>query len=98
MQQNLGKFEELNVSLAAISIDDVNGALQMAGLVGAGYQVLADPTGETAIKYRVFDLLGDGVAAPAVFIINADRTVRWSHIGENISDRPSSTDILARLR
>lgn len=86
------------MALVGISVDDVAGAQQMAALVGAGYPLLADPTRATAVAYGVFDLLGDGVAAPAVFVVNPDRTVRWSHIGKNISDRPGSTDILARVR
>ncbi len=74
------------------------GAQQMAAVVKAGYPILADPTHEVTVAYGVFDLLGDGVAAPTVFIVNPDRTIRWSYIGKNVSDRPSSTDILARIR
>ena len=86
------------MSLVGISTDDVAGAQQMAAIVEAGYPILVDPTRQVAIAYGVFDLLGDGVAAPAVFIVNPDRTIRWSFIGKAVADRPSNEDILARIR
>ena len=70
----------------------------MAALVRAGYPLLADPTRETSIAYGVFDLLGDGVAAPAVFVVNPDRSIRWAYVGSNIDDRLTSAEILARIR
>ena len=84
--------------MAAISVDDVGGARSMSSIVGAEYPLLADPTRVTSKSYGVFDLLGDGVAAPAVFIINPDRSIRWSHVGRDIVDRPTTASILARLR
>ena len=66
----------------------------MSALVRAEYPLLADPTRETSKSYGVFDLLGDGVAAPAVFIINPDRSIRWSHVGGDIEDRPTTVEIL----
>ena len=76
----------------------MDGAAQMAEAVQASYPLLADPTTEVALAYGVFDLLGDGVATPAVFIVKPDRTIHWSHVGKNISDRPTTADILARIR
>ncbi len=84
--------------MAAISVDDVGGARSMSSLVGAEYPLLADPTRVTSNSYGVFDLLGDGVAAPAVFIINPDRSIRWSYVGRDIVDRPTTAGILARIR
>ena len=52
-----------------MSTDERAGALQMALLAEAGFPVLTDPAGAAARSYGVFDLLGDGVAAPATFII-----------------------------
>ena len=66
--------------------------------MGAEYPLLADPTREASKSYGVFNLLGDGVAAPAVFIINPDRSIRWSYVGRDIVDRPTTASILTRLR
>ena len=84
--------------MAAISVDDVNGARSMIDLVRAEYPLLADPTREVSISYGVFNLLDDGVAAPAVFIVNPDRSIRWSYVGRDIDDRPTTADILTRIR
>ena len=85
------------MSLAAISVDDERGAAAMADLIGAEFPLLADPTGRTTIAYGVFDLLGDGVAAPAVFTLNPDRTVRWAYVGRNAGDRLGPDQILDRI-
>lgn len=69
----------------------------MALLAEAGFPILADPAGATARSYGVFDLLGDGVAAPATFIITGDGGIVWSEIGEDIADRVPPAEILARL-
>ncbi len=69
----------------------------MALLAEAGFPILTDPAGATARSYGVFDLLGDGVAAPATFIITGDRGIVWSQVGEDIADRAAPSEILARL-
>ena len=66
-------------------------------LAEAGFPILADPLGATARSYGVFDLLGDGIAAPATFIIAGDGRIAWSRIGEDIADRVAPSEILARL-
>lgn len=80
-----------------MSTDERAGALQMALLAEAGFPVLTDPAGTAARSYGVFDLLGDGVAAPATFIIAGDGGIVWSEIGEDIADRVAPSEILARL-
>ena len=67
-------------------------------MIGAQYKLLPDPYGKVVKQYGVYNLLGDGVATPAVFIITADKYINWSYVGENIGDRPRADDILARLR
>ena len=80
--------------MAVISTDDVANAANMAEYVKAEYPVLADPTQVIAKRYEVFDLLNDGVAAPAVFVIDEGRVIQWSYIGRSVSDRPSAARIL----
>jgi peroxiredoxin len=35
---------------------------------------------------------------PATFVLAADRTVLFAHVGRNAADRPALTDVLAALR
>ena len=67
-----GAYPELlrrNVNLVAVSTDTRTNALRMTALAGASFPFLSDPDGATARSYGVFDLLGDGVATPATFIV-----------------------------
>ena len=80
-----------------LSTDGTADAAEMADYVAAQYLVLADPQSSTARDYGVYNLLNDGVAAPATFIIAKDGTILWSLVGQNVSDRPSASEILARL-
>jgi peroxiredoxin len=51
--------------------------------------MLADPEHEVAEAYGVYNLLGDGYAAPSVFIIDSDGRIVWSHVGRDAQDRPA---------
>ena len=50
-----------------------------------------------AEAYGVYNLRGDGLAAPAVFIIDTDGTIVWSYIGNNSHDRPTVQKILKQI-
>jgi len=97
LQATYGQFKAKGAELAAVSMDDVTGAAQMAGLAQAQYFILADPYGAVARSYGVYNLLGDKVATPAVFIISARGNVLWRYIGQNAGDRPSPQEILEAL-
>ncbi len=79
-------------------MDDHHRAKEMADLVNASFPVLADPRGKTIREYGVYDLLGDGVAAPATFILGQEGVILWKHVGQDIGDRPSSDQILGTLQ
>ena len=69
----------------------------MAQLVGADYPILADVNHAVADAYGVFNLLGDSVATPSVFIVDAAGRIVWSYVGTSATDRPSPADILAHV-
>jgi peroxiredoxin len=58
---------------------------------------LADADHAVADAYGVFNLLGDGVATPAVFVVDPAGHIIWSHIGHDAGDRPSPSEILTHL-
>ncbi len=62
------------------------------------YPVLYDTEAAVVKEYQVFDLLHDGVATPAVFLLDKDGSIRWEYIGRSKSDRPSNSEIIRRLR
>ena len=69
----------------------------MADHAGAAFPILADSGAGVAKAYRIFDLHGDGVAAPATFILNADGEIVGYHVGRTIAERPSPDQLLAEL-
>ena len=69
----------------------------MADLVGAGFHVLSDFDASVAESYGVFNLLGDGVAAPGTFIVLPDGAIATYYIGRNVNDRPTPDQILVEV-
>ena len=94
LQGAIPLFAEVGYRPVAISTDDVEGAADMAQYTRAEYPILADPDHAVAESFGVFDLLGDGVAAPAVLLIGEYRVVHWRQVGTNIGDRPTISGIL----
>jgi peroxiredoxin len=78
-------------------MDELEQAQEMAQLTGAEFPLLADPQREAITPYGVYNLLGDGVAAPATFIIDGDGVVQWMHVGRDIADRPTPQALLQQL-
>lgn len=69
----------------------------MAQLHSIQFPVLSDPTADTIRLYGVYNLLGDGVATPSVFIIDRQGIIRWWYVGKNIADRPPTEMLLQQL-
>ena len=69
----------------------------MAEIARAEFPGLADPTTEVTRRYGLFDLLDDGVSAPATLIIDSQRRVVAAHVGEDIGDRVPPEAIIQAL-
>lgn len=69
----------------------------MATLLNTTYPVLADPNAKVVRDFGLYNLLGDGISAPAVFIITPDASIQWQYVGQNAGDRPSLNRILTEL-
>ena len=85
------------MSLAAISVDNAEDAGRMVEMVGAQFHVLSDADARTARAYGIFDIHGDGVAAPATFIVDPNGEIAALHLGRDITDRPAPEQILAEV-
>jgi peroxiredoxin len=88
----------LDAEILGISMDNIFETVELAETIGVKYKLLSDPDGKVVKLYGVYNLLGDGVATPAVFIIGPGRNTEWKHVGKDARDRPSAYDILARLK
>lgn len=97
MQSFYDEFESRNAGLAAISTDLLVDAERMEVLAEAEFPILADTNEDVSKSYGVFNLLGDGVAAPATFVILPDGGVVWGYVGVDIGDRVPTLAILEVL-
>ena len=66
------------VSIVVASLEAVEGLCQSARVP---FPVLSDADHEVAEAYAVYNLLGDELAGPAVFIVDSERRIVWNQIG-----------------
>ena len=82
------------IALVVAPIDVVEGWCKSAGV---SYPMLADSAHRVSEAYGVYNLFNDNLAAPAVFIVDTDGHIVWSHIGEHTADRVPAQTILEQL-
>jgi len=97
LEKDYARFKEHGAELVAIAFQNQNGATRSAEKSKVSYPILADKDHEVASAYNVHNLLKDGVATPAVFIIDSSGEIAWSYIGKNLGDRPSTQVIFEYL-
>lgn len=61
------------------------------------YPVLSNPSGSVVTEYNVYNLLGDGVSAPATFVIGKNKEILWKYIGKSSGDRPGIDELISKL-
>jgi peroxiredoxin Q/BCP len=97
LEVDRAQFQAKNAQILAIAVQDQTGAQTAKQETGVTYPILADTNHLVAETYGVYNLLGDGVATPSVFIIDKSGQIVWSYIGQTVSDRPSNQTILENL-
>jgi peroxiredoxin len=83
--------------VVALAVSSAAAVEEVQQGIGASYPMLADSDHQVSEAYGVYNLLGDYLAAPAVFIINVDRQVVWHYVGVDANDRLSAESILSHL-
>ena len=69
MSQNHDLFKRFGIDIIAVSTDDQEDTQAMIDEVSASFEIISDATYTISQQWEVFNILGDGVAAPAAFII-----------------------------
>ena len=87
----------MNAEVLAISIDNLRDANRVVQEFGIPFPILYDPSTEVPAAYKVYNLLGDGLATPATFIVDREGIIKWKYVGRSIGDRPNSAAIIAQL-
>lgn len=92
------RAEALGAALVAVAAVPPEEVAAMKAELGLGFPVLADPSHAAAESYGVYDRLGDGLAAPAAFVIDREGRIRWRYVGGGVADHPAAARVLAALR
>jgi peroxiredoxin len=78
-------------------VDDAADARGIVDAHGLELHVLYDTDFTVTRSWGIFNLLDDGVAAPATYIFNRDGDLVAYHIGETVSDRPAAREVVDAL-
>jgi peroxiredoxin Q/BCP len=97
LQSHYQDFQERHVEILGVAVHDIASAQRVAQVTGATFPLLADPDHAVADAYGVYNLLGDGLATPSVFIVDPSGRIVWSYVGQNASDRPGVQVLLEKL-
>ena len=97
MREDYEEITAAGAQILAVTTDDLTHADLAVERLGLQFPVLQDPDGRVSSEYRVFNLLNDGLAAPATFLLDKDGAIRWEYIGKSKSDRPANSRIIGQL-
>jgi peroxiredoxin len=97
LRDDYPRFQQLNAGILAISVEEPALGQRVADLLTLPFPVLSDPNQHVVDQYGVYNLLGDSLATPSVFIIDMEGVIRWAYVGESSADRPSNEMILEQL-
>ena len=98
MQNDYQAIKDLQADVLAVSVDDLTRAGYVVDRFGLEFPIMYDPQADMVKEYGVFNLLNDGLATPSTFVIDTQGKIRWKYIGVNISDRPSTRNIIRQLK
>lgn len=92
------EFASRGIQLLGISVDSIYSHGAWAKVRGIHYPLLSDfqPRGETARAYNVWRT-SDGHSERAVYLIDADGIIRWTHVSERLKELPDFDELLAAL-
>ena len=97
MRDDYPRFRQLDAEILAISVEELAIGQHVSELLSLPYPLLSDPDHRIVDQYGVYNLLGDSLATPSVFIIDMEGVIRWAYVGESSADRPSNEMILEQL-
>jgi peroxiredoxin len=96
------ELAEMGGRLLAVATDSPAQSLAVVEKSRLNFAILCDEDAELLRRFGVLHAgggpRGRDIAIPAHFLLDRTGRVVWSHIAENVSDRPELTDLRAALR
>jgi peroxiredoxin len=98
-QSELAEFERFNAQLVGVSVDSLYSHGAWAAVRGLTFPLLADfhPKGRVARLYGVMRD-SDGFSERALYVIDAEGTIRYKHISPKLSHIPDIYQLLEQLQ
>jgi peroxiredoxin len=97
LQNNYQAFTSRGAEIVALAVAPLTSVEGAKGAAQAQFPMLSDMEHQVADAYGVYNLLGDGYAAPAVFVIDPRGEILWSYVGQAPGDRPTPQEIVEHL-
>ena len=97
LQEHYTAIRQAGAEAAALVVAPMETVESWCQRAGITYPMLADPQHEASEAYGVYDLLGDRLAAPAVFVVDTDGRIVWGFVGQHPRDFVDGQTILAHL-
>ena len=97
LQAHRKEIQDLKGEIVAISSDELPTAIVTKSSLGLKFTILPDPDKKIIRLYHVLHP-EEGVARPAVFILDSKGFVRYRYIGKDAADRPRASLLVNVLR
>lgn len=97
-QHDIEEFERRGAEIIGISVDSLYSHGAWAAVRGITFPLLADfhPKGEVARRYQVYREK-DGYSERALYIVDGEGTIRWSHVSPYLHHVPDIYELLNAL-
>jgi len=76
-------------------VDPVENNAAMVDKLLLPFPILSDPEGRVIREYGVWSDGEGGIAKPALFLVQPDRSVTFSYVGQDFADRPTDEELFA---
>lgn len=97
LARNFGAFERRGARVAGVSVDPPDNNARLVGKLLLPFPLLSDPRGELIKRLGLWDRK-EGVAAPAVAVLDRSSEVRYLYSGRDPADRPGKEGVLSALK
>jgi peroxiredoxin len=99
LAEDYEKIKQAGADLIAISSDEQNYAWSMSLTTGAKFQILSDSDRKVIQSYGVLNAKEhNGIAHPAVFIIDKEGRIRFLYVSKDPGDRPEDQAIIEEVK
>ena len=99
LAEDYDKIKQAGAELMTISADDQNYAWSMGVTTGNKFQILSDSDRSVIKAYGVLNAKEhDGIAHPAVFIVDKTGRIQYVYVGKDPQDRPADDLLLEVIK